>query len=251
MAGDDTDSSPLMSDPPTIPRARSIRYLLAGQGLHAGAAVLLGATAWALARPAIDGGSFAGIDEATWFWATVGACVVHQAYTWLGFRGQLGWGVFTRAFGRRDTTAFAAGFLPLLIARPLLIAAVGLADQGSLALPRWIGLLLGLGLLVPVGATAVSIRRHFGLERALGGDHFRRRYREMPLVTGGVYRWTPNAMYAFAFLGLWSIAFLLGSHVALVAALFQHAFVWAHYLGTERPDMRLIYGEGPAGATTR
>ena len=233
-----------MSDPPTIPRARSLGHQYAGQSLHAGAAVLLGATAWALARPAIDGGSFAGLDESTWLVATVATCVVHQAYTWLGFRCQLGWGVFTRWFGRHDTTAFAAGFLPLLVARPLLIVAVGLADPGSLALPRWLSVAIGLGLLVPVGATAASLHRHFTLERALGGDHFRRRYRELPLVTAGVYRWTPNAMYAFAFLGLWSIAFLLGSHVALVAALFQHAFVWAHYLGTERPDMRLIYGEG-------
>ena len=46
--------------------------------------------------------------------------------------------------------------------------------------------------------------------------------------------------HRFAFLGLWSIAFFLGSHMALVAALFQHAFVWGHYLGTEQPDMELI-----------
>lgn len=49
-------------------------------------------------------------------------------------------------------------------------------------------------------------------------------------------------MYAFAFLGLWSIAFLTGSLAALSLALFQHAFVWVHYYCTEEPDMKLVYG---------
>lgn len=79
--------------------------------------------------------------------------------------------------------------------------------------------------------------------RALGADHFREPYRTGGLVDEGAFAWAPNAMYTFAMLGLWAVAFLLGSQAALVAALFQHSFVWAHYLGTEEPDMELIYGE--------
>ena len=31
------------------------------------------------------------------------------------------------------------------------------------------------------------------------------------------------------------------SWAALVVAFFSHAYIWVHYLCTERPDMRLIY----------
>lgn len=230
-------------DAPIVPGARSVRYLFQGQLLHAGVAVVLAAVAWALAAPALGDGAWLGVTDAMWFWTGVGLAVVHQAYGWLVFRGQLGWGLFTRLFGRWDLAAHAGFFLPMLVARPVVVVAAGLADPATLALPRWLELAFGVGLLVPAGYTGWSVARYFGLERALGGDHFRQRYREMPLVDEGAFGWSPNAMYAFAFLGLWSVAFLLGSHVALVAALFQHAFVWAHYLGTERPDMDLLYGE--------
>jgi protein-S-isoprenylcysteine O-methyltransferase Ste14 len=226
----------------TLPAARSLRFLFRGQFLHASAAVVLAAVAWALAAPTLGDGSWLGVSDTGWFVANAILVVVHQLYTWLAFRGQLGWGVFTRVFGRFDLAAHAVMFAPLLVARPAAVVAVGLADPSTLALPRSVGLALGLALLVPALYTMYSVARYFGFERALGGDHFRRRYREMPLVEAGAFRWSPNAMYTFAFLGLWSLALLLGSHAALVAALFQHAFVWAHYLGTERPDMNLLYG---------
>ena len=228
---------------PTIPAARSLSFLFRGQLLHASAAVVLAAVAWSLAAPGFDDGSWLGVTGSRWFWVNVGVCVAHQFYTWLAFRGQLGWGVFTRAAGRYDLAVHGLVFVPLLLARPVVVVAVGLADPLTLALPRWLQLALGVGLLVPSLYTGWSVGRYFGLRRALGGDHFSFRYRT-PLVNEGAFRWTPNAMYTFAFLGLWAIAFLLGSYLALVAALFQHAFVWAHYLGTEQPDMELIYGDG-------
>ena len=107
---------------------------------------------------------------------------------------------------------------------------------------RKIALLLGVVLLAPALYTLWSVGHYFGLARALGGDHFRVKYREMPMVREGAFRWTGNAMYALAFLGLWSIAFLTGSLGALSLALFQHAYVWVHYYCTEEPDMKLIYG---------
>lgn len=226
----------------TIPAARSPSFLLRGQLLHAGAAVLLGVVAWAFAAPAFGDGRWLGATDRTWFLVALAVPVVHQGYVWLAFRGQLGWGLLTRAFGERDLTVHALLFTPLLVARPLVVVAVGLADPSSLLLPRWLELAAGAALLLPSGYTVYSVGRYFGFERALGGDHFRVGYRTTGLVDEGAFRWTPNAMYTFAFLGPWSLAFLLGSQAALAAATFQHAFVWAHYLGTERPDMELIYG---------
>ena len=37
------------------------------------------------------------------------------------------------------------------------------------------------------------------------------------------------------------------SSLALVAAAFNHLYIWVHYWSTERPDMARIYG--PAGGT--
>ncbi len=58
----------------------------------------------------------------------------------------------------------------------------------------------------------------------------------------GAFRWIRNAMYAFAFLGLWSIALFADSTAALILAILAHACVWVHYYATEKPDMDLIYG---------
>jgi len=96
--------------------------------------------------------------------------------------------------------------------------------------------------MIPAVYAGYSVGRYFGIDRALGGDHFRQRYREMPMVHEGAFAWSSNAMYAFVFLGLWGIALITGSQAALAAALFQHAYIWVHYYCTEEPDMKLIYG---------
>ncbi len=86
-----------------------------------------------------------------------------------------------------------------------------------------------------------SVARYFGLSRAAGADHFEERYRTLPLVREGIFRWTGNGMYGVAFLGPWGLALLLGSTGALIAAAFGHAYIWLHYYATERPDMEFIY----------
>jgi hypothetical protein len=100
---------------------------------------------------------------------------------------------------------------------------------------------VGVVLLLPAGYTLYSVQRYFGMGRAAGGDHFRESYRQLPMVRQGAFAWTPNAMYVLAFLGLWAVAFLTRSHLALVAAVFHHGYIWAHYLGTEAPDMAYLY----------
>mgnify|MGYP005745675243 FL=1 len=105
-------------------------------------------------------------------------------------------------------------------------------------------LLLAAGglLLIPSLYTACSIKRYFGVPRALGGDHFREHYRQMPFVRKGAFAWTSNAMYTLAFLGLWAIALLTGSRAALAVCLFEHAYIWVHWYCIEEPDIRVLYG---------
>ena len=47
------------------------------------------------------------------------------------------------------------------------------------------------------------------------------RYRAMPMVCEGAFKYSANAMYSFVFIGLWGIALLLGSQAALAVVLFS------------------------------
>ena len=82
------------------------------------------------------------------------------------------------------------------------------------------------------------------LWRGQPSDFFER-YRAMPMVRGGVFAWSSNAMYAFVFLGLWGVALTARSQAALAVALFQHAYIWVHWYCTEQPDGVVLYGRSP------
>jgi hypothetical protein len=71
------------------------------------------------------------------------------------------------------------------------------------------------------------------------------RYRAMPMVCEGAFKYSANAMYSFVFIGLWGIALLLGSQAALAVVLFQHASIWVHWYCTEQPDEVVLYGQSP------
>lgn len=195
-----------------------------------------------VAWPALDGSVWLGISDRTWFFATLAIVVGHQVIGWFVFRTQLLFSLFSRLLGEYDFVAWGMIFFPFLVMRPLSTLALGLADQGSLQpLHAW-QTVLALVLLVPAIYTGWSIERYFGFARALGGDHFRQKYRDLPLVRQGAFKYSSNAMYAFAFLSLWSLALFTHSQAALAAALFQHAYIWVHMYCTEGPDMRRIYG---------
>ena len=86
-----------------------------------------------------------------------------------------------------------------------------------------------------------SVERYFGMARAAGADHFDPRYRDMPLVRKGIFRFTSNGMYLYAFLLFWTLAVFFDSAAALTVAAFSHAYIWVHYYATEKPDMEFLY----------
>ena len=218
-----------------------LSFVIEGQLQHLMllAALLPGAVY--LARPALDGSTWLGIPDTTWFYSVIFIVVIHQIVGWFVFRTQLVFALFSRLFGKYDMLVWGSIFFPLMLLRPLLTLALGLADSGSLEPLRGLQIVLGVILLVPAIYTGWSVARFFGVPRALGGDHFRQKYREMPLVRGGAFKYSSNAMYAFAFLLFWAIALLKGSRAALAVALFQHAYIWVHMYCTEDPDMSVIY----------
>ncbi len=62
------------------------------------------------------------------------------------------------------------------------------------------------------------------------------------MVNKGIFKYSSNSMYTFAFLAFWVIGIAAASWLAIVAAAFSHAYIWIHYFCTEKPDMNLIYG---------
>ncbi|MBW1863973.1 MAG: hypothetical protein JRJ02_16685 [Deltaproteobacteria bacterium] len=86
-----------------------------------------------------------------------------------------------------------------------------------------------------------SAKRYFGMVRAAGADHFDPRYRDMPFVKEGIFRFTSNGMYLYAFLLFWAIAIGFNSITALTVAAFSHAYIWVHFYATEKPDMDFLY----------
>ena len=111
---------------------------------------------------------------------------------------------------------------------------------GSLPIARPIAWAIGGVLLLPAFYTIWSVKKYFGFKRAIGGDHFREVYRQMPLVSSGAFKYNTNAMYSFGFLLLWAIAFWERSTAALSVALFHHAYIWVHMYCTEAPDLVLL-----------
>ena len=90
-------------------------------------------------------------------------------------------GLLTRLFADAGFIVWSVIFFPLLILRPLLVMAVGLADTNSLAAHGLTLTVIGALFLVPALWTMHSVKKYFGFARALGGDHFFERYRAMPI----------------------------------------------------------------------
>jgi len=217
--------------------------ILAKQGWQGLTAGLLAAGVWVAARSIDLSGTAMGLSTRDWLILAVLLPVIHQFYVVLLWRGELYYQWLSRIFGEKAFTVWSVGFMILFLTRPITILALGIADQGSLPIPSWLNLLLIAACLLICLYMAYSFVRFFGVKRALGMDHFQPdRYQELPFVRQGIFKWSSNAIYTYAFLALWLIGLVFRSRTALLGALFNHLFIWAHYYFTELPDMRAIYG---------
>lgn len=83
------------------------------------------------------------------------------------------------------------------------------------------------------------------MERAAGKDHFDPSIAKLPFVKKGIFRYTNNGMYIYAFLIFYLPAILYQSGAALLVAIFSHIYIWVHYYCTELPDIKKIYSPYP------
>jgi len=148
-------------------------------------------------------GELFGVSSFTWFILAVLSPIIHQIYVLITWRSELYFKGITGLFGTKGFQLFKLGFAVLILSRPVTIILLGFANSGSLKMNTTFTYIASTLLVLPV---------------------------------------TSNAMYVYAFLGLYIPGLLLQSKAALLVALFNHIYIWVHYYCTELPDIREIYG---------
>jgi hypothetical protein len=213
------------------------------QGWHFFFLVLLLVGVAILARGDVLTGQLLGFSTRAWLWIEIAVPVIHQILVWLFWRLELYHGLITYWFGDKGFSIYKIIFTIFFAGRPVTLILLGLSNYKSLTINPWIAYGIAAILFVPFAYTMYSVAHYFGIDRAYGIDHFDPSYREEPFVKQGMFKYSDNAMYKFGFLILWSIALVFFSKAALLAATFNHLYIWVHFYFTELPDMRHIYGK--------
>lgn len=206
-------------------------------------AVLLAAVAWMSRGVGVSDGSFQGVSTSTWFWWSIAFPIIHQVWVVVCWRPELHHQWLSRTLGVWGFRIYAAGFAILSAGRIYTMIAVSVANRDSLQVNQSVLNLIAFAVAIPAIYLFYSVARYFGFNRALGADHFDVSYREKPFVRRGIFRFTRNGMYTFGLAVLWLPGLLYASKAGLLSAAFSHIYIWVHYLCTELPDMRRIYGE--------
>jgi len=192
-------------------------------------------------HPLMDVGEFWGLRSRQLFVLTILNAIAQQTWVWLWWRAQLYSDFPFRVFGRYAFEVYATPFFVMLALRPLLAFALAASNRGTVSILPAFSIGVPVVLALPVLYLGYSIHRYFGFARAAGADHFYESYRTGPMVKRGIFRYSSNPMYTFGFLVLWIPAIYYASFSAIVSAFFCHLYIWVHYFGTERPDMRRIH----------
>ena len=196
-------------------------------------------------NPEVLLGSFWNLSTRFWFWLAIAVPIIHQTYVLLIWRFELYQRTFSRRFGvKRAFNFYAAGFSFLFASRLIAIIFLSLSNKDTLHSDPV--LTYGISILITpfIVYLFYSVKKYFTIERAYGIDHFDQNYNE-PYVKQGIFKYTDNGMYVFGLMVLYLPGLLLFSKAAILAALFNHAYIWVHYYFTERPDMIEIYGNTP------
>jgi len=190
-------------------------------------------------------GTFWGINTKAWFWLAIAIPVIHQIYVWLIWRLELYQRIFTKRYGlKRSFNIYAVGFSLLFVSRLIAIIILAYCNKDTLHINPIFTYVLALIITLLVIYLFYSVKKYFTIERTYGIDHFDKYYSK-PYVKQGIFKYTDNEMYIFGLMILYLPGLLLLSEAAILAALFNHVYIWVHYYFTERPDMLEIYGNAP------
>jgi hypothetical protein len=213
------------------------------QGQHYFLLIILLLGVYFLATGDVLSGQMWGISTQTWLWIAVTTPVLHQIVVALLWRAELYHHKMTEWSGDKAFSVYKIIFTILFVGRPVTLILLGISNANTLILNPVIAYSIAVILFIPFAYTMYSVARYFGMDRAYGIDHFDPSiYKDKPFVKQGMFKYTNNAMYKFGFLGLWVIGFAFLSKAVLLAAAFNHLYIWVHFYFTELPDIKHIYG---------
>ena len=191
-------------------------------------------------------GSLWKIDSKLWLYLSIFFAISHQIYVVICWRYELFYKGLSKFFAKNAFKVYKIGFTILILLRPVLIIILSISNSMTINIGNNLSYLICLLLLIPGVYGQYSVFKYFGINKAFGYDHFDpEKFKHTPFVRKGIFKYTPNGMYTFVFLLLWIPGVLFQSKAALLAALFQHIYIWIHYYFTELPDIKFIYGKTP------
>jgi len=191
-------------------------------------------------------GNLFGFETKVWFWIAIIIPIIHQAYVVLVWRFELYKQTFSSYFGvKKSFKYYSIGFSILFVSRLIFIIFLAVSNKNTLQVNPII-LYLIIAFIIPVVIFLFySVKKYFTIERAYGIDHFDKNY-NAPYVKKGIFKYTNNGMYIFGLMILYIPGLFYFSEAAIIVAIFNHIFIWAHYYFTELPDMKEIYGSTPS-----
>jgi len=188
-------------------------------------------------------GTYWGLHTKTCLIIAILTPILHQIYVLICWRLELYYKSVSKLFGNNGFKIYKVGFALLFVSRLLTIIFLAIANAHSLEIKALIAYIIAAVLFVPAIYLFYSVKKYFGIDRAFGIDHFDpEALKNVPFVKKGIFKYSANSMYVFGFFILWIPGFLFLSKAALIAALFNHLYIWVHYYFTELPDMKVIYG---------
>jgi len=192
--------------------------------------------------PDIFRGGLWEINTYNWFIFSVLSPIIHQIYVLICWRYELHNHSLSKIFGNNSFKIYKVGFTILILSRLITIILLAISSRMTFHINPVFSYILSGIILIPTFYLFYSVYRYFGMDRAFGLDHFKpEEMKKMPFVNQGIFKYTSNGMYVYGFLILWIPGILLQSKAALIAALFNHIYIWVHYYFTELPDIRIIY----------
>ena len=195
-------------------------------------------------NPSILKGSLLGINTHAWLNLSIIIPIVHQIYVLICWRLELYYKSLSKKFGKNSFSYYKKLFIILILSRPISVITLSISNSNSIhidIISYWIIIIL---LLIPGIYAQYSVAKFFSFNRAFGIDHFKPNdYKNVPFVEKGIFKYTSNGMYIFAFLLIWLPGIIFESKAGLLIALFQHLYIWVHYYFTELPDIKYIYGK--------
>lgn len=187
-------------------------------------------------------GSYLGLKNSSWFIIAILSPIVHQVYVLVCWRLELYYQSISKVFGSFGFLIYKVLFTILIISRLVSILILAIASSKTLEINTILSYLISIIFVILAGYLFYSVKFYFGFDRAFGVDHFQpEELSQVPFVKQGIFKYTNNGMYIFGFLILWVPGLLLFSKPAILAAIFNHLYIWVHYYFTELPDIKYIY----------